>query len=178
VPRNHQPHRDPADAQRAAETLLDASGDDPSGHGQRHEADGQHEQHWHEDQLGRHRRAAPDLEVEPERGAVGGDEQQTGEPAGMAVRRDEQGKRRCGDDEPAREDEDRGQLAPRQPVQAARAPLFDRALLLRVEQERAGTRARRNGHGKQIDSRRARLDGKRRASLFRGIARPGMHPIG
>jgi hypothetical protein len=173
VPRDHQPHRDPAHAQRTAHALLEAPHDDPARDRQRHEADGEHEQHRHEDQLRRDGRSGADLEVQPEDGPVRGDQEERGDPAGMPVRRHQQGQRDRGGEKSAREDDDRGQLAACQTVQPARALFLDDALLLGIEKERAGCRGRRSGHAKQIDPPAAALEANARTrSLVRGIPTP------
>jgi hypothetical protein len=76
----------------------------------------------------------------------------------VPVRRNEQGQRNRESEKASREDRNRGQLASREPVETSRSLLLDNALFLGVEEERAGCRARRTRHGKQIDALRAPLE--------------------
>ena len=133
VRRVQDPQEDPLQVELAAQPFDRAAEQDPARDREGHRPGGKHKQHRHEDQLSRDGRAARDLEVEPERRGVGGDQDEHGGGPGAPVGRELErehgraGEERCG------EQRDRPELASREPPQAPGASLLDHALLLGVE---------------------------------------------
>ena len=97
--------------------------------GQRDPAERQREQHRHEQELGRHERAAAELELDPRDEPVRDDERGHRDERRRPFRRHEQREQHRGDEEPAAEDEHCDALARREPSEPVRAELRDRVLL-------------------------------------------------
>jgi len=159
MPRRHDRKQDALNMEVPANAVVERPEDDPGRDGQRHEADGQQEQHRHEDQLGRDGRSGADLEVESERRCVRRDEEGNRERARRAVRVEDNRSRHRGHGKTAHEEHERDALSNRHPLKAPGPRLLDHALLFGIEQK--GARCRhRSRHRSQIGSSGPPLDAR------------------
>ena len=125
------------EVQRPSQALDRAREQHAGRDGERHPAGRQQKQHRDENQLGRHRGTAADLELEPEGRGVRADQHQHRAQTGVPVGREVERQRRGAGDEGGREDGERPQLAPRQALEPADARLLDHPLLVGIEDPRA-----------------------------------------
>jgi hypothetical protein len=98
----------------AADTLPDAAEREPGGHEQRHHRKGREEEHGHEDELLRIRRAVPELEVDSRDDRVQDHEARDQQRVGVRLPRHQEKRRARRDQEADSEDRARKPLTVRQ----------------------------------------------------------------